>query len=75
VRALIARVTSAPELWQTRAEGMELSQMRMMRAGRTQAALRYQLEWMRQLQQEVPLTSAQRERLAKMRSVMVPLPR
>lgn len=74
VKDVLTRAAAAPELWRDRADATETSQLRMMRAGRTQAALRQQLVWMRQVQQ-LPLTAEQRQKLAKMKNVLVPLPR
>lgn len=74
VKDVLARAAAAPELWRDRADATETSQLRMMRTGRTQAALRQQLLWMRQVQQ-LPLTAEQRQKLAKMKNVLVPLPR
>ncbi len=74
VRTLLAQASASPELWQDRGDATETS-LRMMRSGRTQAALRNQLHWMQQIQQQVNLTPEQREKLAKMNHVLVPLPR
>ena len=75
VREVLARGVAAPELWQTRGDAAETSQLKMLRSGRTQAALRAQVQWMRDLQRQVPLTPEQRQKLAKMKNVLVPLPR
>jgi hypothetical protein len=76
VQAIIERSTgSASELWQHRAEATELSALPMLKAGRTQAALRQQIRWMRELQRQVPLTPAQQKKLASLKGVFVPLPR
>jgi hypothetical protein len=47
----------------------------MLKSGRTAAALRRQLQWMREIQREVPLSPEQRKKLAKTHRVLVPLPR
>jgi hypothetical protein len=74
VREVLARGVASPELWQTRGDAAEAN-LRMMRSGRTQAALRAQIAWMRQIQQQVSLTPEQRQKLAKMKNVLVPVPR
>ena len=74
VRTVLAQASASSELWQDRGDATETS-LRMMRNGRTQAALRSQLVWMRQIQQQVNLTPEQRDKLAKMKDVLVPLPR
>ncbi len=74
VRAVLARGVSAPELWQTRGDGAE-NNLHMMRSGRTHAALRAQIAWMKQIQQTVALTPEQQQKLAKMKNVLVPVPR
>jgi len=74
VRGLIeAAVARAPELWSTPANSTE-QQLRMLRSGRTTTALRFQLEMLRSIQQQVALTPEQRQKLAKMQQVLVPLP-
>jgi hypothetical protein len=75
VRAVVARSVANSELWSVPAAPIEMSGAHFLRSGRTQAALRAQLEWMRALQQQVPLTPEQRQKLAKMSRVLVPLPR
>ncbi|MFO1032285.1 MAG: hypothetical protein U1F60_14490 [Planctomycetota bacterium] len=74
VRELLAQTAAAPELWRERGDARE-QQLRMMRSGRTVAALRNQLQWMRQIQQTVNLTPEQRQKLAGLSHVLVPLPR
>ena len=74
VRAVLAQVAQAPELWRDRGDARE-TQLGMMRTGRTAAALRNQLQWMRQIQQQVNLTPEQKKKLASMKNVLVPLPR
>lgn len=74
VRTVLAQAMAAPELWNQRSDAREL-QLRMFRSGRATNAMRAQLQWMRQIQQQVPLTPAQRKKLTGMRHVLVPLPR
>lgn len=74
VRGLIESAAArAPELWSTPANATE-KQLRMLRSGRTTTALRHQLEMLRSIQQQVTLTPEQRQKLAKMQQVLVPLP-
>lgn len=74
VRGLIeAAAARATDLWSTPANATE-QQLRMLRSGRTTTALRYQLEMLRTIQQQVALTPEQRQKLAKMQQVLVPLP-
>ncbi|MEO6597568.1 MAG: hypothetical protein ABIP94_22725 [Planctomycetota bacterium] len=75
VRAVLERAVAAPELWQHPTEPVETSALHMLRSGRTTTALRRQLEWMREIQRQVPLTPEQRKKLAAMKQVLVPLPR
>jgi hypothetical protein len=75
VRDIIARGAAADELWRDPAAPAELSQAHFLRAGRTKAALRRQVEWMRQIRQQVQLTPEQLQKLGKMSRVAVPLPR
>ena len=74
VREVLARASAAPELWRERGDARE-QQLHMMRSGRTIQALRNQLQWMRQIQQQVTLTPEQRQKLAGLPHVLVPLPR
>lgn len=74
VRTVLAQAMAAPELWNQRSDAREL-QLRMFRSGRATNALRAQLQWMRQIRQQVQLTPEQAKRLAGMRHVLVPLPR
>jgi hypothetical protein len=75
VREVLARGAADPNLWSTRGDAAETSQLKMLRSGRTQAALRAQIQWMKDLQRQVPLTPEQRQLLAKMKNVLVPVPR
>jgi cell division septum initiation protein DivIVA len=74
VRTVLAQAMAAPELWNQRSDAREL-QLRMFRGGRTTTALRAQLQWMKQIQQQVALTPEQVKKLTGMRHVLVPLPR
>ena len=75
VRAVVERVMAAsPELWQDKAGATE-TKLRMLKAGRTSAALRRQLQVMREIQRQVPLTPEQQKKLASLRYVLVPLPK
>ncbi len=74
MQEVLARTSAAPELWRDRGE-MREKQLHMMRSGRTVQALRNQLQWMRQIQQQVNLTPEQRQKLAGLSHVLVPLPR
>jgi hypothetical protein len=75
VRDIIARGAAADELWRDRAAPAETSQAHFLRSGRTKAALRHQVEWMRQIRQNVQLSPDQLRKLGKMSRVLVPLPR
>jgi len=75
VRDIIARGAAADELWRDRASPAETSQAHFLRSGRTKAALRHQVEWMRQIRQNVQLSPDQLRKLGKMSRVLVPLPR
>lgn len=74
VRDIIARGSQAAELWQHGAEPAETSEAHFMRSGRTMAALRNQVIWMRQIRQLPGLTSEQRKKLGQMSRILVPLP-
>jgi hypothetical protein len=75
VRGIVERMSgAATDLWRDKASRAEL-RLQMLRAGRTPAALRHQLEVMREIQRTVPLTPEQRTKLRKLRGVLVPLPR
>ncbi len=75
VRAVLAQASNDPELWRDRAGAKERQPGHFLKSGRTRTALRHQLEWMRQIQRQVALTPEQRRELARMATVMVPLPR
>lgn len=74
VRTAMAQAMAAPELWNHRSDARE-QKLQMMRSGRATAALRAQLQWMRQVQQQVKLTPEQAKKLAAMQRVLVPMPR
>lgn len=74
VRAVMAQAMAAPELWNHRNDVRE-QKLQMMRSGRATAALRAQLQWMKQIQQQVKLTPEQAKKLAAMQRVLVPMPR
>ncbi|MGB3965178.1 MAG: hypothetical protein WBO45_00510, partial [Planctomycetota bacterium] len=74
VRAVLARSAAAPELWRDRGDPAEAS-LQMMKTGRTQAALRQQIGWMREIKQQVALTPEQWQKLSSMKGVLVPVPR
>ncbi|MBL8737689.1 MAG: hypothetical protein JNL12_14755 [Planctomycetes bacterium] len=74
VREVLAQTAAAPELWRDRGDTRE-QKLHMLRSGRTVQALRNQLQWMRQIQQKVNLTPEQRQKLAGLSHVLVPLPR
>lgn len=74
VRTVLTQAMAAPELWNQRSDAREL-QLRMFRGGRATDALRAQLQWMKQIQQQVALTPAQVKKLTGMRHVLVPMPR
>jgi hypothetical protein len=75
VRAVLAQSAGASELWRDRASPIETSAVHFLKSGRTQTALRHQLEWTRQILRQVPLSAEQRKKLASMGQVLVPLPR
>lgn len=75
VRGVLASAASASELWQERAAPIETSAARLLKSGRTRAALRHQIAWTRQILAQVPLTAEQRQKLLAMGQVLVPLPR
>lgn len=74
VRTVMAQAMAAPELWSHPGDVRE-QQLHMMRRGRAATALRAQLQWMKQIQQQVPLTPEQAKKLASMQRVLVPMPR
>lgn len=75
VRGVIERMTGAsPELWQDPADSME-TRLRFLKRGRTPAALRRQIEVMREIERSVSLTPEQRKQLRSMKKILVPLPK
>lgn len=74
VRAIVERVTTAaPELWRDQA-GVAENAMKKGKAGRSAAALRRQIELMREIDRQVPMTPEQRQKFRAMKNVWVPLP-
>jgi hypothetical protein len=75
VRGIVERMTSAsPELWQDKPNSTETT-LRMLKSGRTPAALRRQLAIMKEIQRQVPMSPEQRKKFASMKQVLVPIPR
>ncbi|MCB9885013.1 MAG: hypothetical protein H6838_05945 [Planctomycetes bacterium] len=75
VRNIVERMaTAATDLWQDPADKTE-TKLHMLRSGRMTTALRHQLAIMREINRQVNLTPEQKQKLAKMRGVLVPLPR
>lgn len=75
VRAVVERVSAAaPELWRDASDTTERN-LRMLKSGRTTAALRRQVEVLREIQRKVPLTPEQLKKLKAMKGVLVPLPK
>jgi len=75
VRAIVERVTAAaPEMWSDPADGAETN-YRLMKRGRAQAALKRQIEIMREIQRTVPMTPEQLKKFRASKGVLVPLPR
>ncbi len=75
VRSVLAQSAGASELWRDRASPIETSAVHFLKSGRSQTALRHQLEWTRQILRQVPLSAEQRKKLTSMGQVLVPLPR
>jgi hypothetical protein len=74
VHDIIARASQAAELWRHPAETAEMSQAHFIRSGRSMAALRNQVIWMRQIRQLPGLTAEQRKKLGEFSRILVPLP-
>jgi hypothetical protein len=75
VRGVIERMTGAsPELWQDPADSAE-KRFSFLKRGRTPAALRRQIEVMREIERSVSLTPEQKKKLRAMKKILVPLPR
>jgi len=65
---------SSPQLFADKASPVE-SKLRMLKQGRTTAALRQQIAMLREIQKQVPLTPEQQKKLRSLRHVLVPLPK
>jgi len=75
VRGVIERMTGAsPELWQDPADSAE-TRLKFLKRGRTPAALRRQIEVMREIERSVSLTPEQKKQLRSMKKILVPLPK
>ena len=75
VRSVMERMANnAPELFRDKASPVE-SKLRMLKQGRTTAALRQQIAMLREIQRTVPLTAEQKKKLQSLRHVLVPLPK
>lgn len=75
VRGIVeAHAKAATELWETPADKTETT-LRMLRTGRTSAAMRHQIAMLRAISQQVDLTPAQRDKLKGYKQVLVPLPK
>lgn len=75
VRSIVERVSrQSPELWTHKSTTVE-QRLGMLKPGRTGAALRHQIEIMREIQKHVNLTPEQRRQLAQQKKVLVPLPK
>jgi hypothetical protein len=75
VRGIVeAHAKAATDLWETPADKTETT-LRMLRTGRTSAAMRHQIAMLRAISQQVDLTPAQRDKLKGYKQVLVPLPK
>ena len=75
VRGVVERMAqSSPQLFADKASPVE-SKLRMLKQGRTTAALRQQIAMLREIQKQVPLTPEQQKKLRSLRHVLVPLPK
>lgn len=75
VRAVVERVVgAAPELWRDPTDATERN-LKMWKSGRTTAALKRQIEVMREIQRQVPMTPEQAKKFKAMKGVLVPLPK
>jgi hypothetical protein len=74
VRAIVERMSTAPELWQDKGSSVETG-LHMLRSGRAQAAMRNQIAIMREIARQVPMTPAQKKQFLAMKHLLVPLPR
>lgn len=74
IRAIVERMAAAaPELWQEPANRVERD-LHMLRSGRVGPAMSRQVEMMREILRQVPMTPEQRQRFVAMQQVFVPLP-
>ena len=75
VRAIVERVAGAsPEIWSEPADAAERG-LRMPKRGRASAALKRQLEIMREIQRQVPMTPEQLKKFRASKGILVPVPR
>ncbi|MCB9876839.1 MAG: hypothetical protein H6835_04470 [Planctomycetes bacterium] len=75
IRGVVERMSGAdPALWTNTAGPVE-SELRMMRAGRTEAAMRQQVAIMQEILRTVPMSPEQRQKFVAMRRLFVPLPK
>ncbi|MCA8966704.1 MAG: hypothetical protein KDC48_17620, partial [Planctomycetes bacterium] len=75
IRGIVERMSGAdPALWKDAAGPVE-KELRMMRAGRTGAAMRQQVAIMQEILRTVPMSPEQRQKFIAMRRVFVPLPK
>ena len=75
VRGVVERMAqSSPQLFADKASPVE-SKLRMLKQGRTTAALRQQIAMLREIQKQVPLSPEQLTKLRSLRHVLVPLPK
>jgi hypothetical protein len=65
---------ASPELWRDPADAAE-TRLNFLKRGRTPAALRRQIEVMREIERTVPLTPEQKKLLRSMKKILVPLPK
>ncbi|MFN3242908.1 MAG: hypothetical protein ACE37K_15510 [Planctomycetota bacterium] len=74
LRSIIESVSSTtPGLWDHPASAAE-SKLKMMRRGRTTAAMRNQVAMLREISRQMSLTAAQQQELATLSGILVPLP-
>lgn len=75
VRSIVESMAArSPELFATPGNVTE-SKLHMLRAGRTVAAMKQQIAFLREVQRQVNLTPEQQKKLASLKRVLVPLPR
>jgi hypothetical protein len=73
VREIIAKHSAHPDLWR-KTERVERA-LNFMARGRSGRAAQAQIAWMREISRSLPLSAEQKEKLAKMDDVLVPMPR